>query len=208
MTDEAPRCKAVSSQSGEQCRNRPVRGAVVCSTHGGSAPQVRAKAAERVVEAEVTREIGRQGWEPVTDPVGAYADNAGEVLAFKDRLRERVELLDDWTMRVASFGGGDDEDGGSQLMAMGEQVRAYVAAYERSLDRAERTLARMISLGLDAKAIELRAEMFQRAAGGRMAEIMLAALAELGLSDEQQARVPGMLQKHFRAAAVMDAGAA
>lgn len=177
--DETPRCSATSTQSGERCRKRPIVGGTVCFTHGGATPQVKAKAAERVVEAQVAREIGRQGWEPVTDPVGAYADNAGEVLAFKDRLRERVETLDDWTMRIAAFGGGDDDERG-QLMAMGEQVRAYVAAYERSLDRAERTLARMISLGFDAKALRLRAEEINRAAGVRMHGVLVAVLGELG----------------------------
>jgi hypothetical protein len=181
-------------------------GGTVCYTHGGATPQVKAAAAERVLEQAVAREIGKQGWAPVTDPIGAYADNAGEVLAFKDRLRERVETLDDWTLRIAAFGASDDEADGKQLMAMGEQVRAYVAAYERALDRAERTLARMITLGLDAKAIELRAEMFRQAAGERLRDVVLGVLAEIGLSDEQQARVPALMAKHFRAQAAVDAG--
>lgn len=208
MSDDIPRCTATSSQSGERCRKRPVVGATVCPTHGGSAPQVRAKAAVRVLEAAVAREIGQQGWEPVTDPVGAYADNAGEVLAFKDRLRERVEQLDDWTMRIAAFGAGD-EDGG-QLMAMGEQVRAYVAAYERSLDRAERTLARMISLGFDAKALRLREEEIYRAAGDQINATVGAILKDLALTPEQQAKAPGILGRHLQAAAAaeLEGGAA
>lgn len=211
MTDEIPRCTATSSQSGERCRKRPIVGGTVCFTHGGSAPQVRAKAAVRVLEAAVAREIGRQGWEPVTDPVGAYADNAGEVLAFKDRLRERVETLDDWTLRIAAIGfGGEEGDGddGKQLMAMGEQVRAYVAAYERSLDRAERTLARMISLGFDAAALELRANEINRRAGREFEEIVKAILGDLDLSPEQQVLAPAAIQRRFREAAVGELEAA
>jgi hypothetical protein len=202
MTDDTPRCKATSSQSGERCRKRPIVGGEVCYTHGGATRQAKAKAAERVVEMAVAREIGGLGWGPVTDPVGAYADNAGEVLAFKDRLRERVEQLDDWTMRIAAFGAGD-EDGG-QLMAMGEQVRAYVAAYERSLDRAERTLARMISLGFDAQALRLREEEIYRAAGMRLIEPVMAILKDLGLTLEQEALAPAAIQKHLRAAAMAE----
>lgn len=41
------RCKA-HRRNGEQCRSHPIRGAVVCRMHGGSAPQVRAKAQERL----------------------------------------------------------------------------------------------------------------------------------------------------------------
>lgn len=176
----------------------------MCSTHGGSAPQVRAKAAERVLEQQVAREIGRQGWAPVTDPVAAYADNAGEVLAFKDRLRERVETLDDWTLRIAAFGASDDEAEGKQLMAMGEQVRAYVAAYERALDRAERTLARMISLGLDAKALEARIQFINQQAGEKLPSVTLEVIARLGLSPEQEALVPGVMREVFRAFAARD----
>lgn len=181
-------------------------GGTVCPTHGGSAPQVRAKAAERVLEAEVAREIGKQGWEPVADPIAAYADNAGEVLAFKDRLRERVETLDDWTLRIAAFGSGSDEAEGKQLMAMGETVRAYVAAYERALDRAERTLARMIQLGLDAKAIELRAAAINQAAAEAIQAVLLAALGDLGLTPEQQAKVPAVLSRHLLATPFPEAG--
>jgi hypothetical protein len=209
MTDEIPRCTATSSQSGERCQKRPIVGGTVCYTHGGATPQVRAKAAERVLEAQVSREIGRQGWEPVGNPVEAYADNAGEVLAFKDRLRERVELLDDWTMRIAAFGGGEGEEGeGRQLMAMGEQVRAYVAAYERALDRAERTLARMIGLGLDAKLIELRADAYRQASASRLYDVITKVLGDLGLTPEQQGLVPGSVARHLRDAAQIETGAA
>lgn len=127
-------------------------------------------------------------------------------MAFKDRLRERVETLDDWTLRIAAFGASDDEAEGRQLMAMGEQVRAYVAAYERALDRAERTLARMISLGLDAKALELRAEEIGKAAGRHLGTIVQGILADLELTPEQEARVPEAWRKHFRAQAEADTG--
>lgn len=44
-------CSAVSSQSGEPCRKPPIRGATVCASHGGSAPQVREAAKRRLLEA-------------------------------------------------------------------------------------------------------------------------------------------------------------
>jgi dihydropteroate synthase len=39
------------SRSGEQCKNGALPGATVCRMHGGAAPQVKAKAAERLREA-------------------------------------------------------------------------------------------------------------------------------------------------------------
>jgi hypothetical protein len=41
------RCKATNRQ-GEQCGRAPIAGGAVCWYHGGAAPQVQAKAAERL----------------------------------------------------------------------------------------------------------------------------------------------------------------
>ena len=42
------RCRARTKCKGGQCPNYPMRGGYVCRMHGGGAPQVRAKAAERL----------------------------------------------------------------------------------------------------------------------------------------------------------------
>jgi hypothetical protein len=42
------RCKA-HRKNGEQCKKAPINGGAVCQKHGGGAPQVKAKAAERVL---------------------------------------------------------------------------------------------------------------------------------------------------------------
>jgi hypothetical protein len=42
------RCSAHSSRTGEQCKRYAIAGGTVCPTHGGSAPQVKRKAAERL----------------------------------------------------------------------------------------------------------------------------------------------------------------
>ena len=46
--DDNRRCRAQSTRSGERCKKAAILGGTVCATHGGSAPQVRAKAAERL----------------------------------------------------------------------------------------------------------------------------------------------------------------
>src|SRR3546814_9253905 len=42
-------CTAKSTTTGERCTKAPIRGGTVCATHGGSAPQVRKKAARRLL---------------------------------------------------------------------------------------------------------------------------------------------------------------
>lgn len=44
----APRCIAHSSRSGLRCKKPAIKGAVVCMTHGGNAPQVREAARLRL----------------------------------------------------------------------------------------------------------------------------------------------------------------
>jgi hypothetical protein len=41
-------CTAKSKQSGQRCKRTPIPGASVCKFHGGGAPQVEAKAKERL----------------------------------------------------------------------------------------------------------------------------------------------------------------
>jgi hypothetical protein len=41
-------CRATAKGSGEPCRRQAIAGAAVCRVHGGAAPQVRRKAAERL----------------------------------------------------------------------------------------------------------------------------------------------------------------
>ena len=44
------RCRAHSARDGRPCNNRPILGGVVCRIHGGSAPQVKKSARERLDE--------------------------------------------------------------------------------------------------------------------------------------------------------------
>ena len=135
MTD-TPQCKATSSRTGERCRNRPIRGGEVCSTHGGMAPQVQAKAAERLLQIKAAGEVRKRGWEPVTDPVGMLQDAAGEALAWLDLCRE---LLGD--LHRIDY---------SDLREV-QDVKPAIALYERSLDRVAKTAADMVRLGIEAK---------------------------------------------------------
>lgn len=45
------KCSAVAKSSGNQCRRDAILGGTVCQVHGGAAPQVKRKAAERIAEA-------------------------------------------------------------------------------------------------------------------------------------------------------------
>lgn len=54
---ELERCTATNRQ-GQRCKRWPIRGGNVCTNHGGGAPQVKRKAAERLAEL-VPKAIGK-----------------------------------------------------------------------------------------------------------------------------------------------------
>ena len=47
---DKPKCKA-TNHDGNPCGNHPLKGTTVCRYHGGSAPQVKQKAMERILAA-------------------------------------------------------------------------------------------------------------------------------------------------------------
>jgi len=172
------RCMATSKQSGERCKRLASPGAAVCAMHGSRAPQVRAKAAERIVEAEAGALLARNGHDAVTDPVSALSELAGEVVALKDILGGKVVELREWTY--------SDKPGR-------EDVRAVLGAYERALDRCHRVLEGMTRLDL-----EDRLARISERQGEVIANVLLAAVLRAELPDSWHAPLRAALAAELR----------
>jgi hypothetical protein len=94
-------CHGTSKTTGEPCRNYPGPGAICCRFHGGAAPQVKAKAARRLAEAEMTEAAGRY-----VRPDGSVPPDIAEeitrlivtVTSFTEFAAVRLEAVseDDW----------------------------------------------------------------------------------------------------------------
>jgi len=128
------RCRA-TNRGGRPCGQPPVPGALVCHYHGGAAGQVKRKAAVRVAEAKARTILDGDRVTPVTDPLTALSELAGEVMAFKVYLSERAGEL---------AGAADPEE-----------ERATLGAYERALDRCGRILVDMARLNLDERLVKV-----------------------------------------------------
>lgn len=155
-----------------------------CKLHGGTLPGVRAASRERLLEAQIAGELQRMEFGPITDPLGAYADLAGEVWAFKELCRQQINRLMTWV------GFTKDEE---------EHARALVVIYERALDRASKQLHDMLRLGLDAQALRQAKERPSREQAEAFTRVLDRLLGDLGLSDDQRARVPEALAGALRA---------
>lgn len=148
------------------CRNRPIRGGNVCKVHGGRAPQVRAKAAERLAMHDAMAELARRGIPPVDNPLSALAALAGEITATKNIFRERLGDLDEAAWRYSDAKGA-------------EQLRAEVALYERALDRSARVLADIARLKIDE-----RLAAVSEAQGRTLAAVITVVLERLDLGEK------------------------
>ena len=177
------RCKARSKGSGEQCKRSPVAGADVCLAHGGAAPQVRAKAAERLLTARIRGELAKVEIEPITDPAAAYADLAGEQWAFKELARQQIEVLEAWH---------------SWSEGAGEQIKATVQVYTAALAQMQKTLADMLRIGLSAEALRAAKERPSREQAEALQRVIDGLLGGLDLSAEQRAKVPAALTEAVR----------
>ena len=110
--------------------------------------------------------LERENLIPVEDPLLQLQLLAAEVVRWKELLGDKVEELESWTFDDAH----EHED-----------VRAVLAAYERSLEHAHRVLVDMARLGIDerlARITEKQAETLIR-----VIEAVLDS-RELGLSRE------------------------
>jgi hypothetical protein len=148
-----------------------------CSRHLGNT-ESHVKAAEvELVEAEAVRQLRAEGYAPAINPVEELLKLGAEVTALKDVLRSRVADLADpeWVTR-------------NKLNV--EDVRAIVSAYERALDRCERTLTNMLKLELEARRVKL-----SETQGALLEQAIRGILTDLGVADRRE--VPAVVRRHL-----------
>lgn len=146
------KCTSKAKRTGERCTKWPVKGATVCPSHGGRAPQVKAKAALRLAERDAAVAVSKFGViEPVTNPLEVLGSLAGELVAVKDFLRGKVEQIE----QIRTL---DDKSG--------EQLRAEFAAYMSMLNACVAGLVSIGKLNIDerlARVTERQAEALMTA---------------------------------------------
>ena len=110
--DDARRCTANSSRSGNRCKKAAILGGTVCRTHGGSAPQVKRKAAERLQDLidpdRALREAAKLAYSNIQD----LLDEDGNVRPIKEWPRELAAAVSsiDMTKKNLTAGDGKQED--------------------------------------------------------------------------------------------------
>jgi hypothetical protein len=120
----AVQCKAISKQSGQQCKRKAIPGGTVCRYHGGGAQQVKAKAA---VRAELL------GW-----GLGDATVDPGEVLLrlvtqSAARAERYAILLEEAYEAAERLKQAHDAD--AEIQAPGNELADTAETARRDLDR-------------------------------------------------------------------------
>lgn len=97
---------------GEPCGRPPIRGGFVCPKHGGAAPQVRAKANERLADLIDPDRALREAARLAYSDIGELFDDAGRLKPIKvwpDHLRSAIASVKSRKYNAES-GDGKQED--------------------------------------------------------------------------------------------------
>lgn len=180
--------------AGQRCRKGAEPGQNVCFQHGGNSPRARTAAAKRIVEAELMELAETLVGAPVDNPLVELANLAGRARAWMELLQGRVEKLLETSVETDSEQRRDGNEGIRYRGGAGEQLRAEVALYERSMDRLGKFLADYGRLGIDerlAKITEIQAE--------KVIEAIDAALAHAGVTGKTATEAKQVAARHLRA---------
>lgn len=120
LPDGQRRCKAVSKQSRERCKRAVSPGALVCATHGGKAPQVKAAARLRLAE--------------LVDP--AVATLAREMTSQTNKPGDRIRAAENILDRA---GYGRQVDNGNVALARAILFNKFLAIKAEREPKAEET---------------------------------------------------------------------
>lgn len=188
------RCTARTKRG--PCKAWPVRGAAVCVTHGGAAPQVRAAAGRRLAVAEWAKSFG----EPVTDAdptetvLSEIRWSAGHVAWLRARVQEtEPEALVWGTVSEVDRRGGQYP---GVDVTRAAKANAWLQLYGVERDRLVRQCEIAHRMGISERQIELAERL-----GQLIADVLRDVLEELHLTDDQQRAASAAVPRHLRALA-------
>lgn len=202
---ERLKCKG-KNRAGGPCGKWPIKGAVVCGSHGGSAKQVRAAAARREAEAAAAAELGRAmvtlgGRGEDVDPAKALLDEISWTHAHVQWLRAKVQELGTqelvWGQTQTDKGIGPQGIVDTATEKSGPNVWYQMYLTER--EHLVKVSAAALRAGIEERRIKIAEDQ-----GNLVAAVLQRILAALNLSPEQWAEVPTIVPRELRALAALD----
>lgn len=188
---EEQRCIGTNRESGERCRRHHPPGAAVCYKHGGNAPQVRAKAAQRTAVEKAKVMAATYGLPIEITPERAILEEvhrtAGHVAWLAQQIHAMTEGELVWGItRVKE--GGDDRGVTEEAVP-----HAYLKLYQTERAHLAKVCADAIRVGIEARQVKLAEQQ-----GAMVAQAIRAILDDLQLTRAQRAMVADVVPRHLR----------
>jgi hypothetical protein len=184
------RCSARKS-NGQPCKAYPIHGTTVCRVHGGSAPQVRAAAKARLAEAKARQEAAKyvHNAPELADPLGELLRVAGQMVAFKDFMGERVAQMQAEEYRYKS---------GQGL----EQLRSEISLFTQAMSQVAKVIESMAKLDLEARRTRVQEQEI-----ALLSQALDNILTRLELTDDQRSRSSTIIVEELQAIAEVEEAA-
>lgn len=168
-------------RDGARCRRSANRGATVCNSHGGAAPQVRAAAVRRQAEAQAAEVLGR--WVPPLNGQSADVDVVAELARLVARS---VSLSDYLTEHLAMMEA-------AEWAAPSEVTQARVHIWQVTVAQLRGMLVDVARLGIDLDPLAIA-----RRTGDACGWVVVQVLTRHGLP-VRSAEIRAELAEQFRA---------
>lgn len=178
------------------CHAPPIEGGTRCGNHGGKAKQVKAKAQERVIEANARGILGRiNPDQPRENPVETLLNLIHGKTAEVSWLRGKVQALQDEDL---VWGRTEHKEGvGPEGPINLDVFKSEQSIWWRLLREAENQLANWITMALKAGVDERRVRIVE-AQGSLVAGAIKSILDGLNLTTEQAALIPVLVPQALR----------
>lgn len=190
----APICGA-KTRAGTPCLAAPCKGSKRCRMHGGAAPQVKAKAAERIAEGKARKALETYGQKVDVDPITALLDEvcwtAGHVAWLRERVREiEVEALV-WGKTEQVVKGATEFEGTDTTEAAAPNI--WLTLYQKERAHLVAVCKAAISAGIEERRVRLAERQ-----GDLIVQVLQKIFGDLNLTPEQLALVPQVVPARLR----------
>ena len=182
------RCKATSNK-GEQCKRYAIKGGTVCRSHGGAAPQVKAR-------ADITYEAMSWGFTDKTvDPGETLLRLVTQSAARAQRYAAELEKLveESPSLREALVADIWIQPERGEAYKAGEYIRGLAKLEAEERDRCANFATKAIAAGLAERQVRLAEQQ-----GAAMFEMVKKALNEVTLTPEQSQAFMAALARQAR----------
>jgi hypothetical protein len=192
---EPRRCKARSSQSGEQCKKPPMHGQDVCGTHGGRAPQAKAAAERRMAQVRAAKYVETFGLPREIDPRDALLEEVYRTAGAIDWLHAQILDLEpdavvwgktDEVSKTATEYEGVDT---THAAAVNMWVQLWQSERKHLVDVSKAA----INAGIEERRVKLAEQQ-----GAILADVIKAVLGDLNLTPEQAKAAPRIVADRLR----------